>query len=273
MAYPPINDEKNLMVLRRDVHYLFDHRRLVFVPKIASSDSVPQLVTHVLLPEVSSHTFDLYHNRAPQPVSGISREFLLARFAWSIFTDEILPFFQVDIYKYNVLLFENGQTTVEELSGGKQVKDRATIFGPASSSRSVSPKKRAREQEQEQGRDSETADDWDPSSGESSSDDEETRGRSRTRKPRVFKRCRLEETAPLPLAWSMSTRLARATSTASTAPTSQTTAASSFCEDETGRRAEPKLTSLLEGPCSEEMRHSTSTEKPEPVGECHEPVP
>ncbi|KAK5652128.1 hypothetical protein OQA88_10770 [Cercophora sp. LCS_1] len=137
-----IDDENNALVLRKDFHHLFDERRLVFVPKRSSDDQSLQLVIHVLLPHGSVQILPLYHNRLPRPITGVSAQFLFARFAWAIFTDEYMPFFR-DEQKYAVLLFDpsTGRMTSEELQG-RHVPGRANIFAALSKSRSVSPKKR-----------------------------------------------------------------------------------------------------------------------------------
>jgi len=80
------------------VHHVFDARRFIFVPKQfdTSTSESTELVTHVLLPSGSPELAGLYHNRSPQPIRGVSVEYLFARFAWSLFTDEQIPFFGLD---------------------------------------------------------------------------------------------------------------------------------------------------------------------------------
>jgi len=81
-----------MILLRRDLHFLFDDRRFTFVAK-RSNDQDIQLVTHILL-SVSRGGYELaelYHNRMLQALIGISVELLFARFAFSIFTDELYP--------------------------------------------------------------------------------------------------------------------------------------------------------------------------------------
>jgi hypothetical protein len=86
----------------------------------------------------------LYHNRAPQPICGISVEFLFARFAWSLFTDEHIPFFGSDL-DYVVRLLDKAKGEAETQSlGGPDVNNRAQLFASVpSQSRSVSLKKRS----------------------------------------------------------------------------------------------------------------------------------
>lgn len=141
-----INDDKNILVLRKDLHHLFDSRRFTFVPKRfrACASEPAELVTHVLLPSGSPEFVGLYHNRSPQLIRGISVECLFARFAWSLFTDEHIPFLQSDL-KYTVRLWDkaNGEAETQTLRG-LDVRSSAQVFDSTrSQSRSVSPKKRS----------------------------------------------------------------------------------------------------------------------------------
>jgi hypothetical protein len=81
-----IDDSLNGILLRSDVHTLFDQRRFALVPK-PSCDVTDRLslVAHVLIPGVSSQLIQLYHNVATQELTGVAMEFLFARFAWTIF--------------------------------------------------------------------------------------------------------------------------------------------------------------------------------------------
>lgn len=93
------------MLLRRDIHNLFDKRRLVLVPKQG------KLVIHVLGSDAGTpKLLTLYHNRSPLPLSGVSIEFLYARFAWAIFCDEYLPFFRTATQQYSLLLYDPKST-------------------------------------------------------------------------------------------------------------------------------------------------------------------
>jgi len=181
-----IDDENNALVLRKDLHQLFDTRRLILAAKRPSGDDQSsQLVVHILLPHGSAQLIPLYHNRLLKPVTGVASQFLFARFAWAIFTDENIPFFH-DEHKYAVLLFDpaTGHMTNENLQG-RQVQDRANIFGPFSRSRSVSPKKRCRldETNRENAMIDELCKGWgEDCSLESTDIDEEGRGRPRKRR-------------------------------------------------------------------------------------------
>ena len=158
----PINDERNTIALRRDLHHLLDTRRFTFMAKSVSGPAPPptaepspapaapsataQLALHVMLPSPSGQLASLYHNRALQQlVRGIAVEFLFARFAWTLFTDENMPFLSGAL-SHNVLLFNLAEGRLgEESLRATEVRKHANIFETyASSSRSVSPRKRSR---------------------------------------------------------------------------------------------------------------------------------
>ncbi|KAK3682857.1 hypothetical protein B0T22DRAFT_472135 [Podospora appendiculata] len=141
-----ISDDKKILILRNDLRHLFDARRFTFVPKqfgTFTSESA-ELVTHVLLPSGSPELVDLYHNRSPQPIRGISVECLFARFAWSLFTDDHIPFSR-SVLEYALHLWDEakGETETQALRE-LDVRSRAQVFGSSRSlSQSASPKKRS----------------------------------------------------------------------------------------------------------------------------------
>lgn len=72
------NDVKNLIVLREDLHSIFDQRLFVFVPK------GPAFYVHFLAP--TKDPGPIYHNREVRSLeSVVAPEFIFARFAWAIF--------------------------------------------------------------------------------------------------------------------------------------------------------------------------------------------
>lgn len=145
-----IDDEQNLLVLRRDLHYLFDTRRFTLLAKTCASvlDPVPdgsptaKLVVHTLLPKDSKQLVELYHHRTPHAITGVSPSLLFARFSWSIFTEEVLTFFN-GFGKRAVLLFdtETGNHHTRQLFSNELSK-QPRLFAPYSRSRSISPRKR-----------------------------------------------------------------------------------------------------------------------------------
>ncbi|KAI9679117.1 MAG: hypothetical protein M1829_001787 [Trizodia sp. TS-e1964] len=72
-----MDDMANGIMLRRDIHFVFDSKEFVFVPKNN------KIVTHFL--GQSEDLGILYHNHATQPLKDTSKEFLYARFAYSVF--------------------------------------------------------------------------------------------------------------------------------------------------------------------------------------------
>ncbi|KAK0749644.1 hypothetical protein B0T18DRAFT_112286 [Schizothecium vesticola] len=144
-----IDDQRNMVSLRKDVHSLLDQRRLALVAKRTPDDGAPQLVLHLLIPKGSSQLVHLYHNRLPHAITGVALEFLFARFAWSVFADENIPFFGHPDRTYAVLVFNSttGQIVNEPIRDAL-VKGRAALFHAMSRSRSVSPKKKRLLEEQ-----------------------------------------------------------------------------------------------------------------------------
>ncbi|GAP87331.1 hypothetical protein SAMD00023353_2700820 [Rosellinia necatrix] len=146
-VFNAIDDERNLLLLRSDIHGLFDKNRFAIIPKqiqdtgMDSPDCI--LMTHAILPKGSYEISHFYHNRALQPVMGIAREYLFARFAMSIFCDELCDFFGgPSQYKIRLYDRKTGEESIEDLYG-KEVKTRSQIFPSAGNRlRSINPKRR-----------------------------------------------------------------------------------------------------------------------------------
>ncbi|KAF2735544.1 hypothetical protein EJ04DRAFT_599953, partial [Polyplosphaeria fusca] len=69
----PVDNSKNAILLRSDLHTIFDQKRFTVVPK-----------SSVLLIHITAPTFELtnlYHNVSLQPIIGVAIEYLLAQFA------------------------------------------------------------------------------------------------------------------------------------------------------------------------------------------------
>lgn len=64
---------------------MFDSRKLVFVPKAPSSSNATGWVVHTMV--YSTDLLALYHNLQLHNISGIPREYLFARFAWTLFPE------------------------------------------------------------------------------------------------------------------------------------------------------------------------------------------
>ncbi|KAI6350689.1 hypothetical protein MCOR25_010472 [Pyricularia grisea] len=141
-----MSDDRNILLLRSDLHHLFKTRRIALVPKLVDMDTSlpPQLLGHILEPRASTQLIPLYHNRFLQHVQGLSKEFLFARFAWSLFTNERIPFvawsgiFNIFVWNRITNLVEQRVCTSTDVSSFSQV----FAFSTRSQNRSVSPKKR-----------------------------------------------------------------------------------------------------------------------------------
>ncbi|KAJ9634922.1 hypothetical protein H2199_008786 [Coniosporium tulheliwenetii] len=66
-----IDDSSNALLLRSDIHWAFDQRRIVFVPKSS------RLVAHVMSPV--AELVRLYHNVQLHPLKGVPLEYLFTR--------------------------------------------------------------------------------------------------------------------------------------------------------------------------------------------------
>lgn len=98
-----INDNANITIMRADIHLLYDQHRFAIIPKPSSpSASSPPgtqnyaFAAHILKDdEDSGELCELYHKIAVQPssIDKLSREFLFARFAWSLFS-HLQPFLE-----------------------------------------------------------------------------------------------------------------------------------------------------------------------------------
>lgn len=183
----PVDDDRNLILLRRDLHWLFDQRHSALLPKRSPADSLgrPSLVFHTLQPHGDCELHDLFHSRILQPITGVSVEFLLARFAWSILCDEIYPFL-TGTFRYVVQLFDPTAGEVKtETRNSLSLSSVFQVLPSRTSSRSVSPWKR-KVADVEADHDSDDDDEFDSDEDEDVDEDEPPRGRSREQKRRFM---------------------------------------------------------------------------------------
>ena len=132
-----IDCDGNIIPLRSDIHKVFDERHFCFVPKqqpvylptneqeqnqelgSGLSPRNPQaLVLHVFNTTTSGQLQVLYHNRAIHSLlTVVEPEFLLARFAWTIFSPSVSRHFLPQARSPRLLLLysrdKNEQTTEE----------------------------------------------------------------------------------------------------------------------------------------------------------------
>lgn len=164
-----IESPRNAIVLRSDIHGIFDQKRFVLLPKRSEP---PVFVIHVLVNN-SPDLVDLYHNVSLQPLYDVSIECLFARFAWSIFS-YTAPFFAQGVDRVLSLVTAGASKTVE-LAGNQC---RKMVLSPRSESRSTSPEEGKRDR-WIAGIDDDDDDDGD--------DDDPPRGRKRRRSFEVFR--------------------------------------------------------------------------------------
>ncbi|SPJ74762.1 uncharacterized protein FTOL_04493 [Fusarium torulosum] len=142
-----INDTRNILLLRRDMHFLFDNHRFVLAAKQDRSNKA-HLVLHVLSHERADELVPLYHNRLTQTLRGISTEFLFARLAFTLFNSIHFPPFD-GMARLAVLLYdpESGRIRDDNLFQ-QQIRGKMKLFDTysRSQSRSASPKKRSRDE-------------------------------------------------------------------------------------------------------------------------------
>ncbi|KAH7202951.1 hypothetical protein BKA60DRAFT_498849 [Fusarium oxysporum] len=171
----PVNDQANMILLRKDLHHLFDQRRFAFIPRGNPDEQNPAFLIHVFTSPQSTELVELYHNRLLQPIAGVSKELVFARFAQAVFDLENYRFLK-GMARFACLLFDvkTGKSSVRDLTAN-QVRDNANVFTSFTQSRSNSPRKRER-------RSDSVADDgeynWD---GDGELDDDPPRGRRRKR--------------------------------------------------------------------------------------------
>lgn len=131
-----IDDARNAMLLRADLHLTFDQMQFVFVPKpLPPGEPWCPFVVHLLDP-LARELRRLYHNVPLQAPLSVTPGYLFARFAWAVF-----PFLE-DFLRHPVarkLLVASDPDPIT-LSPQKC----ALFTRQARRSRSASPKKRGR---------------------------------------------------------------------------------------------------------------------------------
>lgn len=151
-----------------------DTGRLALVPRVRGNR--PRLELYVFCPNEHVELVPKYHELPPQQLSGISIECILARFALTVFSPPIMPFFK-GMAEYAVCLFdpETGRWKEAQLRAS-EVRTKVQIFD-RSRSRSVSPRKKPYNDSQQNDDDA-----FSDSDSNSLSDYEGLRGRSPKRK-------------------------------------------------------------------------------------------
>lgn len=135
-----VNDVANCLLLRADVHRLFDQHKFVFIPKHASFEVEEEPSLHLVCHLIGSslELTEYYHNVPLRPTPGLSTEYLLAAFARVIFP-LLGPFLRCQRPRRLIIVIGDS-ITIEEVPGDKCAM---MALATGSRSRSVSPRKRA----------------------------------------------------------------------------------------------------------------------------------
>jgi hypothetical protein len=119
----------NALLLRKDVHHLWDDHKFAMVPK------KNKWACHVLANPPTTELRDKYHNLEMQPLAGVAPEFLFARFALGVF-HHLNLFLQAGVERALVLLGAEGRQETKKVVG----PGCARQFGVGPKSRSQSPR-------------------------------------------------------------------------------------------------------------------------------------
>jgi HNH endonuclease len=148
----PVDNPRNAILLRSNIHTSFNYKRFAFVPKLAEcSTGSLAYVTHIFCSPEPHELTALYHNVALQPLTGVAPEYLFARFAWTIF-QFVSTFLQAGIPRRLVLhnsstdsidLNDAAKSSVKTLTGEEcrmlplrsKFRNRVTTFDEAFQSR------------------------------------------------------------------------------------------------------------------------------------------
>lgn len=120
----------NALLLRKDVHHLWDDHKFAIVPK------KNKWACHVLANPPTTELRKKYHNLEIQPLAGVALEFLFARFALAVF-NYLNVFLQAGVERTLVLVAEGRQETKKVVG-----PECARQFGVGPKSRSQSPRKK-----------------------------------------------------------------------------------------------------------------------------------
>ncbi|KAG9648243.1 hypothetical protein KCU64_g9860, partial [Aureobasidium melanogenum] len=138
----PIDGPRNALLLRSDIHTVFDQRRFAItlkpLPVASDSAATHGLAVHLFSPGLSEQFAKLYHGIALQPLYGVAPEYLFARFAWTVFAYSAQ--FLEQGTKRALYIVHDGETSEQELNA-----DQCMQLYLSRKSRSLSPSKRKRD--------------------------------------------------------------------------------------------------------------------------------
>ncbi|KAJ3542926.1 hypothetical protein NM208_g3842 [Fusarium decemcellulare] len=127
----------NTIILRCDLHKIWDDNRFAILPKAGG------WYTHVLLNSNTTELEEEYHNLELQPLRGVSRYFFFCRFALAIIAKS--SFFRQRERRKLVILDKSGSSRVRDMSVDEYKK--LINLAARGTSRSTSPTKRQRRDE------------------------------------------------------------------------------------------------------------------------------
>ncbi|KAH0360788.1 hypothetical protein KCU65_g9175, partial [Aureobasidium melanogenum] len=138
----PIDVPRNALLLRSDIHTVFDLRRFAItlkpLPVASDSAATHGLAVHLFSPGLSEQFAKLYHGVALQPLFGVAPEYLFARFAWTVFAYSAQ--FLEQGTKRALYIVHDGETSEQEVNA-----DQCMQLYLSRKSRSLSPSKRKRD--------------------------------------------------------------------------------------------------------------------------------
>lgn len=133
----------NMILLRTDIHVLFDNQKIAFIPKFWRGPNKFSIMAHVLAPGRSTQLIDDYHHVPLLHLTGIPLEYLYARFAYSVIP-LLANFLRQGTPRVLAVIDENGKKVASFSS------DACFRYSMANRARSESPKKRKQETSREQ---------------------------------------------------------------------------------------------------------------------------
>ncbi|KAI0885056.1 uncharacterized protein GGS22DRAFT_138037 [Annulohypoxylon maeteangense] len=147
----PLDDLANGLLLRSDVHHMLDQTELLIFPKYTGDKY--ELVLHILhsRPRYLFEQRALYHNRKLHTLYGVSREFLFARFAWSIFQDDTFRIFQTQRSPFKLLIRDLSAPGTDPKIITKHAGSASQVMELSPSFAEVGSRKRSRGEVNEEG--------------------------------------------------------------------------------------------------------------------------
>ncbi|KAH6982345.1 hypothetical protein BKA56DRAFT_643927 [Ilyonectria sp. MPI-CAGE-AT-0026] len=162
---------KNTILLRRDLHKMWDDNKFAIVPKAG------KWAVHVLWHSPIVEIQERSHNLELQPLADVSRHFFLCRFAMAVFSKSV--FLTQKVTRKLAVVGDNGSNHVRVQNMAVDEYQQFCMTPTRASDRSQGPKTRQRSAARDLVDDGYTTEE---SEGTGDDDSEEERGRPRKRK-------------------------------------------------------------------------------------------